>query len=336
MPQLPLDQFDNAALWQAVDAANAPSGELALALEPDPHPHAADPNALRVDITGAATGHRIRRGLGPVDLTPFDRLTLWVRPDVVMRGKPDDPLRLRIRLGSAALPVGAVGNEWHRYLTAPVTGRWSYQSLDLADLAPAVRGAVDTIEIDVTSTLTAHAVRFDGMEARRSAPVADADTGLLALLSDVLQLGGAPVSARLAPDAAAEPYIRLLQYNSLWGRRRSTSATITTDQTDTGSSQRPAPVPWDIFYRAEFIAATRAEQAAMLDFVIDRVGRSGWLALGNQAVRIDPLDAVEPDDGLRSDPVFRFRVSTWAEPASSGLPTIPVSEIVVSTDAVEA
>ncbi len=335
MPFLLLDPFANPMLWAALDPGNLLSAEVSLAAGGPPHPHAVDPAALRVSLTGAATGHRIERALAAVDLTGFDRLAFWCRTDVAMRGAASDALRLRMRIGSAALPIGTVGNNWHRYLTAPTSGDWGYQSFDLSDLAPAVRDAVDRIEIGIIATTAAHVVWLDGLEARRSAPVADCDAALLARLDGVLQIAGAPVPAVFAPDEAVSPFFRIVHYQSLYGRARASHAARPADPTDDGQALRPAAVPWDLYYRIAFVAPTRAEQGAMLDFVMATLGAQGWLAVGNQAVRIDQIPAAEPDDSMLEGPILRYRASAWAEAAVPGEAVVPVEAFVVVTELAE-
>lgn len=334
MPFLSIDQFDNPGQWSALDAADAPSGELALSADGQPHPQAQDSNTLRLDVSANATGHLIRRALGPIDLTAFPNLTLWYRATTAQAGQTGDAFRLRLRLGSAALPIGAPGNDWHRYLTASKPGQWSYVLIDLDDLPAAVRGAVTTIEYDVVDVQSEQSVWFDALEARAPSTVTDIDASLVGRLDGALVLNGTPVPVVVAPDVPAqpaEPFIRLVHYESSHSRRRATDAPRRSDFTETGSGLRPTPVPWDLFYRAEFVATDRADQSAMVDFAMTQLGHRSWLPIGNQAVRIEQIPTVLPDDALIDAPIIRYRVAAWLDQGRPEL-VLPVTETNMTID----
>ncbi len=334
MPQLLIDNFDVPGLWSARDALNAPSVEIALSATTDTHPFATDASSLRVDIQTGATGHLIRRTIPAVDLNSFDSLTLWHRADVAAAGDASDPLRVRLALGSAALPVGAPGNDWVRYLTADTANVWSYSVLALDDLPTAVRGAIQTIEFQIVTVSASHALHLDGLEAQVTSVAADIDAALLARLDAQLVLGGGPVPATIAPSvppAPGQPAIRLVQYEAVRNEVRSNTGPRRTDFTETGHRLRPSPIPWDIYYRVEFVAADRADQAAMVDFVIGGLGHRMWLPVGNRALRLEQVDQVKPDDAVIDAPSLRYRVSAWIE-RGADLPVVPVGEVVIDTD----
>jgi hypothetical protein len=340
MPHLLLDNFDVPGVWIARDPANNPSAEIVVTADLQTHPFARDPSAIRVDIHAGATGHALRRVLAATDLSSHDDLTLWYRSDVAATAAPTDPVRLRLALGSAALPIGAVGNDWLRYLRTERAGVWAYGVFDLDDLPNAVRTALTTIELQVVATDGAHTIILDALEALTPRMVADTDAALLTRLDAQLALGGSPVPVVIAPDTAPPPLlppppnrpsIRLVQYEATRNARRDHTGLRRTDFTETGHRLRPSPIPWDLFYRVEFISNNRSDQSAMLDFVIDRLGHREWLPVGNRAIRIEQVDQVTPDDALVDAPTLRYRVSAWEERGLS-TPVLSVGGVRVNTD----
>src|SRR5690606_15897495 len=134
--------------------------------------------------------HFIRRTLPAVDLTDFSELRLWFRATVPASGTADQPFRLQTRLGSAALPIGAVGNDWHRYLPAFGGSRWQFARMSLDDLDPQVAAAVDTIQFTVVNTTTSWVGWLDHLIACRPQLIEDVHTALETLLSGGLDIGG--------------------------------------------------------------------------------------------------------------------------------------------------
>lgn len=334
MPHLLLDNFDTPGLWSARDPGDNPSAEIVIGADTQPHPFAEDPDAVRLDIQSGATGHLIRRAIQATDLTGFDSLTLWHRSDVSAAGTSADPLRLRLALGSAALPIGAAGNDWVRYLTAERADVWAYSVLALDDLPNAIRGALTTIELQIAATDGAHSLHLDGLEAQTPRMVADVDAALVARLDAQLILGGLPVSAAIepaAPVAVGQSAIRLVQYEATRNEKRAHTGLRRTDFTETGHRLRPSPIPWDLFYRIAFVSVDRAGQAAMVDFVINRLGHRNWLPVGNRALRIEQVEQVGPDDAMNDAPTLRYRVAAWFE-SGAATPVLPVGEVVVATD----
>lgn len=270
------------------------------------------------------------------DLSEFDDLTVWHRSDVGEMSHVGDGLRLRLALGSAALPIGAPGNDWGRYFIGARAGHWSYLTAALDDLPAAVRTALTTIELQVVSTDGApHQVWLDGLEALAAQMVTDSDAALLTQLDGQLQLGGNAVPAVIVPDAPAgpaQPVIRLRPYETVRSTARWMTGSRRTDYTDAGHRLRPLPEAWDLFYAIECDAVTRAEQAAMVDFVVGRLGTVGWLPVGNRAFRIDQIDADEDaEDVLIAPHVLRYRIGAFAERAPM-LPSVPVADLEIEAD----
>lgn len=342
MPQLMLDTFDVLAAWAALDAALAASIEVTLAAAAVAHPFATTQDALEVVIGAGALGHRIRRSIPATDLTAFDRLTLWHLTDVAMNGQPGGALQLRVQLGSAALPLGDPGNLWHRYLVQEAADVWSYGVFTLADLPAAIRGAVTEIEIAVTGSNGAdHRLTLDALAADLSRMASDVDQGLLFRLNGILQFGGNPVPAIIdpaPPPALNQPAIRLIPYEVTRNDRRAVSHLRRADVTDAGYVMSPAPQPWDLFYRVEFLADSRAAQVAMVDFVTSQLGSHSWLPIGNRSFRVEQIEPTRPDDQMADGPSLRYRVSAWADGlgGSGGVAATPVADLQIATDLVPA
>ncbi|MGV6874239.1 hypothetical protein ACUSIJ_16320 [Pseudochelatococcus sp. B33] len=331
MPFQLVDDFDVVAPWQALTPAAAPSAEIALATVDEAHPLAVSQGALSATFSGAAAGHRIRRAFGPLDLGAFDRLTFWFRPDSPLRGLAEDPFQVRLRLGSAALPLDDGANLWGRYVAGGNGRGWNFMVVSLSDLPPAIAAQAGEIEFQLAATDgTAHHVTFDAMELARPALAQDVDAALLARLDNVLAIGGNPVPARLSPEIAPRPYIAITQFGARRARARDPQGFRREERDDEGVLQWPAPRAWDLSYRFEPAADSRAEQAAILDFLAERLD-SDWLPVGNRAFRLEKDEEPDEDDKDLPLPPLRYVVSAWAE---SGVPSraIPVSTTRVSLD----
>lgn len=342
MPQLVLDAFDVLAVWTGLDAVLAPSGDVTLAAAPVAHPFATTQDAIEVGIGAGALGHRIRRSFPATDLTPFERLTLWHVTDVAMNGQPGGALQLRLQLGSVALPLGNPGNIWHRYLVQEAADVWSYGVFALADLPAAIRGAVTEIEITVTDSNGAdHRLTLDALAADLPRMASDVDQGLLIRLNGILQFGGNPVPAFIdpaPPPPLGQPAIRLIPYEVTRNDRRAVTQLRRADVTDDGYLMSPAPHPWDLFYRVEFLADSRAAQVAMVDFVTTQLGPHSWLPIGNRSFRVEQIEPTRPDDQMADAPSLRYRVSAWADGAggTGRIAAVPVADLQIATELVAA
>ena len=113
MSHLVVDDLADLTPWAARTPTGAASAAITLARSPAAR---LGGPALRIEAGPDATGHRIERALGPLDLSPFDDLELWVRGDRAADGSDGRPFYLELRLGSAALAVGASGNAWQRLI----------------------------------------------------------------------------------------------------------------------------------------------------------------------------------------------------------------------------
>jgi hypothetical protein len=316
MPFLTLDSFDLVAPWAALTPGLAPSGLISLAAEVVGHPKAVNPASLRASIIGAATGHRIRRAVPAVDLSNFGRLEFWFQSNMALHGLSSDPLRLQLRLGSAALGLDAPGNLWGRYLVGQTAKGWSFATISLDDLPAAICSGVSQIEFVVAATDGGtHWLGLDAMLAAAPRMTEDVDQALLQRMDGGLLLGGSPVPARLAPATTAQPYFRATQFGAKRARERDPVGFRRHERDDLGLISWPAPQAWDLSYRIDPVAATRAELAAMLDYIQARFD-TGCLPVGNRVFRIEKVDAVWEGDVALSLPPLRYVVSAWAETGS--------------------
>lgn len=331
MPYLYIDSFDLPAPWHALTPALAPSTEIALAADGAGHPFAASPGSLLASISPGAAGHRLRRVLPATDLDAFDRLDLWFRTDRPLFGLPDDALRIRLRLGSAALSLDAPGNTWSRFLVGQARAGWSFAAISLADLPPAIRGAVSQVEFVVDGVDgQPHRLWLDALTAAAPRMTEDVDQALMAWLDGVFLLGGTPVPARLAPGTAPQPFIRATQFGARRARDRDPVGFRRLERDDAGVLAWPAPEAWDLSYRFDPVATARPQLAAILDFLEGRLG-AGWMPVGNRAFRIEKSDApVEGDESLPLPPL-RYVVSAWAETGQARRET-PVTDARTSFD----
>lgn len=334
MPTMPIDNFDSIAPWQALTPADTPSPDILLALdEPGPSLPAGG-HSLSAGIAATAAGHRIERAVAATDLTSFPELRFWVRGDRPTVQDSAQPFRLELRLGSAALPINAVGNDWHRRIPIAPAGRWTLVRLALDDLPAAVRGAVTHIALFVLAGDGGLKVWLDDLRAARPAMVPDADAAVVAALDGVLTIGGNPVPAILdVPGAAvpAEPWIGIVNYGATPADALGGQARRNADYTATGHRIYPEPEAWHLEYRIEFAAGDADAQAAMLDFAVARLGIYGTLDIGGLAHRIERIRKVERRDKQATGPMLRYRL-TVARDRGGAVPVQPVGEVRLATD----
>jgi len=333
LPSLLIDDFADETLWQALTPADAPSAAITLASDAGAPAIPSGGACLRVALAETAGGDRIERGFGPLDLDDFAELRFWVRAAAPATGAPDAPFRLSMRLGSAALAIGAAGNDWVRHLPAEPGRRWSLVRVALDDLAPAVRTAADRIALRAATVSASATVWLDDLRAAAPRMTTDVDAALLAALDGGLAIGGQPVAAVIdAPGATAPsaPWIRLVQYDAAYAERRGGQARRRADYTDAGHRIWPEPEPWDLHYRIDFVSTDRAEQAAMLDFTIATLGGRGILDVGGTGLRIERVPNVLPDDALSPAPLLRYRVAAWVE-RGAPLAVAPVAAVRLVT-----
>ena len=334
MPHLLIDDFGDATLWSALDPGSAPSAELTVADDPLHSGYLPDEASVRVEASAAATDHFLTRSLGPLDLGDFDDLQLWFRASVPMDGSPARPIRLRLQLGSPALPVGAPGNDWHRYLPAPQADRWQFVRVSLDDLDPLVAGAVDEIRLTCVGTTSSWTAWLDDLLACRTEMIADVDAALIELLDGQLVLGGGPVPAQVhLPGAAspAEPWLRVVHHRVSWSDARTTGQRPRTDYTDDGYRLRPESVAYDLDYRIEAATTDRTEQTQLLEFALEVLGPRRGLLVNGARLPLDRLPVPSRHEEPTDVPGLHYRVAARHD-RGTHQPVVPVLEPVYTDD----
>jgi hypothetical protein len=315
VPQLVIDDFANATLWAAFDPASAPSAEIVLAADTVHRGYLPDATSLRLETSSSALGHFVTRTLGPLDMSNFSELRFWYRATRPADGTPLRPFQLRLQLGSVALPIGAPGNDWHRYLPAAPASGWQFVRVALDDLNPLVAGAVTAVRFTCVDATVPFTTWLDDLIACRPEIIADVDDALLGLLNGVLNIGG-PVPARVHVDGATPPpvpWLRLIHYEAAYSDIRTTSRRPRTDFTDTGYRVRPEAVAYDLYYRVEAATSDRVQQTTMLEFVMDTLGHRRTLLVNGTPLPLDRVPDLPVVDDLPTLLSLRYRVATLQE-----------------------
>jgi hypothetical protein len=342
MTAVTLDAMDAAAQWAAREADGAtPSAELSIQDDALVTGYGTDGVSARITATEAAGGHRLRRSIASRDLNPFTELRLSIRADRVATGAPDGGFFLELRLGSAAMPVGHPANLWHRLLPVRARGRWETVKLGIDDLPPAVRGAVTRIELRCVDASTPFTVHVDDLVAVRPEMTGDADAALAARLNGIATASGtASAAARSASEAVpAAPAVDLLNFDVRFAGARVQDGFETRDHTAGGGSRLlPVGAPFDLLYAITPIAATRADQAALLDGITSRLAPVQALHHRGDRMLAELIGVPAADrvGGVAGpDPVLFCRVEARL-PAGPPAPVRDVEDVVVTTQLLEA
>lgn len=337
MAVLSLGDVSLPATWNALEPDGVtPSTALSATASPFRHP-LIDSLALRIRGGRGARDHRVRTNPGGVGLAAFDQLRIVWRPSIMAGPSSGAPFWLQIRLGSAALPVGAPGNDWHRVLPVVSAARWDCAVLSLGNLAPAVASAVTDILIICVDDRRAFTADIAAILAVRPALVEDVEDALTARLDQVLTLGGGLVPAEVQragfPPSATRPLIAILPYTLRHARERSSPGEAAADFVTDGYSLRPPPVPWDLYFAIEALADTRADQATLIDFVIGALPPVGALLVAGQRVSIETIDEPEPASGGFDigRQLLHYRVRAWRD-GGPARPVHPVDTVEVDVD----
>jgi hypothetical protein len=335
VPQVVVDDFANVALWAGFDPVSAPSAEIVLASDPTQHGPLPDAASLRAQISAAANNHFLQRTLAAaVNLSALPELRFLFRSTRAADGGSTNPFRLRMQLGSAAMPIGAIGNTWHRYLPAAVPNTWQFVRLALDDLNATVRNALTVIRFTCVNTTTPITVWLDDLIGCRHDAIADIDASLLALLDGTFAIGGNPVPARVHVTGAAVPampWLRLIHHEAAYSDVRTTSRRPRTDFSDAGYRVRPEAVAYDLYYRIEGATTVRADEAAMLQFVMDTLGNRRTLLVNGVMLQVDRVKDQTPVDDLPTQLSLRYRVTTLQE-RGPHQHVLPVLETKLTTD----
>ncbi|MEW1648255.1 hypothetical protein [Streptomyces sp. NPDC091219] len=331
-----IETMGDAAQWAAVEPdGTTPSTEVALADETVVVGYGPDRRATKVTATPLAAGHLVRRALGPVDLSGFTELRLSVRADRPA-GSGGLPFFLELRIGTTATPVDDPANTWHRLLPVRAADRWETVRLSLDDLTAV--GALTELQLRCLGG-TAFTVYLDDVIAVAPQPFADADRALAGRLAGIEIAGAAvPVTVRAAGEPLSPaPALDVVQFDVRYAYDRVVDAVVPRDFTATGARPAVPGDPYDIDYAVAPVAATRGEQTALLEAVLDRLSPVDELAADGERLptRLVWIPGPNRIGGFLTDvPVLTYRVSVRRTP-----PPVPpvrhVDDLVVAADFLE-
>ena len=269
---LALDLFDDPTQWSVLDPDGSASDALVVAAVDG---RRADRPAIRIEAAEAAE-HTAEVTFDFVDLNPFDDVQLWVRSSVASDSRVG--FVAEVSFGATNLSPTAPSNTWRRLVPITATGTWELMTVSITDLPERVRNRCNQLRVrlDTARTFTLDLCEFAAVV---NTPIADIDQALAALLNEQLVVEDTPVPAVLTPDPVpgAERYFRIRHLRATSGADRMRTGERRTDFTDTGFLQRPPIEPLDVDYAVEAVGTTRADQQALVDYLITNIAPSGYL-----------------------------------------------------------
>jgi hypothetical protein len=291
-----IDPFDDVSSWTARRANGTASDRISITLDGTPRlPRSFGPArrpSARIATLATAETHRVEWAGAAVDLSDVDDLILWIRGRQRADASAEHPCFASVQLGSAALGVGAVGNDWLRFVPVLAPGTWEFAPLALSDLAPAARGGVNRLRITSIAAVDWE-LELDGLNAIRSQPSVDTDSAMVALLDGRVIVGGAPVDVVVKPTAAApaDPHVAIRQTGLRAIPAAAATTPMRTDFTDAGFRLRPGSVPVELTYSIDVDSTERADAAQAADSILSVVADTSHLLVNGQPRRIEMLDA---------------------------------------------
>lgn len=340
MSALLLDPMNTAAQWSALEAdATTPSTELTIADDALLAAYGVDGVSGRISATADAGGHMLRRTIAAVDVSAFTELRISMRASRATSGD-DQPFFIQLRLGSVARPLSDPGNVWHRLLPVHAPNHWETIKLGIDDLDAAIAGSLSQLELRCLDIGTPFTARVDDVTAVLPQMLADADRALETRLAGI-SVAGAPAPAVVrtvsepVPAAAA---LDVTHFDLSHSPVRVRDAHESRDHTSGGGVRYvPVGVPYEITYSVAPVAATRAEQSALLEQLVRRLAPFDELVADGDRLPVElvTLRAEERVGGVPTvEPVLFYRIGarSWHS-APEILRT--VSEITVETDRLE-
>jgi hypothetical protein len=321
--------MDNSSNWTALAAdGTTPSTALTLANETVQVRFGTDKTSGRLKATTDALNHTLQRSLLNLDLMQFDDIRLSLKSNRLADNSPMRPFYLEVRLASAAMGLNNPANTWRRFL--PVTQRdsWDLVRLDLNNLPPLVRGAVNLIQFRCTDASTPFVCFLDDLLAVHEEMIVDVDAALVARLNDILTIGGNPVPAVMHPANGAlnqnPPYFEITHYDIVHSRERTRATRARVDFTDDRYSLRPPSNAYELYYQITAEADDRPAQSQMLEFLLRSLPPSGDLPVNGLPLPIESI-AVPPFDQVgklqtNNIPLF-YKISTRQEVGTADLVT---------------
>ena len=322
MSHLVVDDLAELGPW----SAHAPDGSASTAIS---IAHGAATRlggpTMRIEAGAQAAGHRVERTFASLDLSRFDDLELWVRCDRTADGGTERPFFAEVRLGSAALAIGANGNTWHRLIPVAAPNTWQAVPLALDDLPASVRGAVTQIRLTVLDASVPFALELDRISALHPELLADVDAALVDRLGARLEVRNTPVPAVVLPtEAPPQPFFQITSYGARPAPERSPSAGTRTDYTGQGFSIRPPSVPFDLLYAVDAVAADRADAATLLEFAYSELTPLSTLDVAGRPLTIEWVEApVLARTAIAGQPTVYLKVSTAQRATAAREPAVP-------------
>lgn len=309
MSHLVVDDFADLAPWSAHAADGSTSSAVSIERGAASRPGG---RTMRIAVGTDASDHWVERALASLDLSHFDDLELWVRCDRSADGSESRPFFVEVRIGSSALAIGANGNEWHRLIPIPAPAAWHAVPLALDDLPASVRGSVSQIRLTCLDASAPFALELDRITALHPELLADVDAALVDRIGGRLEVHNTAVPAVVLPtDAPQKPFFRITSYGVRPAPERSPSAGTRTDYTGQGFSIRPPSVPFDLLYAVDAVAASRADAAALLQFVYSELTPVGVLEVAGRPLTIEWVEAPQlARTEIAGQPTVYLKVST--------------------------
>ncbi len=329
-----VDPMDDVTRWTTVRPdGTSPSGQLTVVNDNETYGTGGDKVSTQLTADGDATGHALRRSLAAVDLTQFTELRLSIRMPR-SRAATGGRFLLELTLGSAAVALGDPANRWHRLISVGAAARWETLHFSIDDLPASVAGAVTAIQFRCLQP--SFVVNIDDIVAARPQLLIDCDDAVVAALNGI-KVGDTPVSATVrAPEQAlpGAPGLNIRHVDARYAPHRLIDAPARRDYTADGFRQVTAGTPYDLDYAISPVAASRSDQALLLEAVLNRLPANGELVVGGEPAPIQ-LVALPGADRLGGSaaevPVLTYRIGART-PARVGPPVREVQVIRVSAE----
>ena len=239
---------------------------------------------------------------------------------------------MMLRLGSVARPLAEPANTWHRLLPIHTPGEWETVRISLDDLD--LGGPLTQLELRCAAGSLPFVAYVDDLIAVRPQPFADADRGLLERLAGI-EFGGAPVPVAVrSPEESAPggPALDIVPFDVRYASDRVSDVARPRDHTAHGHRLVPPGKPYDVDYAVTPVAANRAQQSALLEAVLDRLGPVDELIVDGAALPVEmvPLTDVERiarAQGIATVLLYRVGVR-WSLYTGPTVPTVQNASVV--------
>ncbi|MFN3241080.1 MAG: hypothetical protein ACE37K_06150 [Planctomycetota bacterium] len=334
-----VDALNVAANWQTRQPDGTPgSTELTAANATGTSYLGTDQTSMLLTGSTSALDHSIRRTLPAVDATVWPDLAIAVRADREATGSDASPFYLRLRVGSAAVDLDDPANTWHRYLPIKAVDTWNPLRLSLHDLPANIRDAITQVEITCTDASREFACHLDDLNLVRDELISDVDAALHALLHNQLTLTGLVPALELVTGAALpanpRPAFAIANYKLEWNEERTNRQPSSSDYVDDGFRLRPDRIAYVAHYAILALAATRAEQAEMLDFACQAVPPRATLVVNDY--RADAWHVPTPSFHETPWPAFypqlHVAAMNWTE-IGTATPVRPTRNVRIEAEA---